>query len=111
MYEVYNVDVLCFFYVRCYMKLYVDNVVLEYNFCGKKVNCKDNFNCYVKLCKKKMECFCVEFCLLIRWMNIFKWEKEDFKLDYGEMEFYFGKKVEELIINWKKCMKVIYLLY
>lgn len=36
------------------MKLYVDNVVLECNFFGKKVNCKDNFNCYVKICEKKI---------------------------------------------------------
>lgn len=42
------------------MKLYVDNVVLECNFFGKIVNCKDNFNCYVKICEKKMKCFYCE---------------------------------------------------
>lgn len=36
------------------MKLHVDNVALECNFFGKKVNCKDNFNRHVKTCEKKI---------------------------------------------------------
>lgn len=47
---------------RRHMKLHVDNVALECNFCGKKVNRKDNFTRHVKTCEKSKKCsHCEEY--------------------------------------------------
>lgn len=47
---------------RRHMKLHVDNVALECNFCGKKVNRKDNFIRHVKTCEKSKKCsHCEEY--------------------------------------------------